>query len=504
MKLEPKAKPVRIRIKSGGEEHFNLESLKRNFSVQDLWEAVIGKSLSRWLKQQDEKELADGVDGFCGIEKPSVDDYVRFSNLFFANETIVDADSLLKFYQSKGLKKNVRSAFLELFDSLSFENGKQWYDSFKHLKRNEEWVDFFEKNLTQLSGMDEVDCNGILASLYKEIGNVQKMDKYKTNANKLLLSLAREKSDIALQLLETGDYDCVKALFGNSGFRNEISDEKWISAFRRCQESLEGITKGECLFCLYTLYQNNNETMARMCLKMSEDLGYHTPKQKNQSSALKKCPHCGKEIELSSIYCTFCGRYTVADYTSANASNAYSHGSPELNERSKPVTVRYPLLEDVLEPYHGKITKNQLKQIALQLNNKAVCSKDVHYTICYHCIRMFIDILNMTKNAGFITPAVDRRDEVLRQFASEGDLIFIVAGLAWEELTNSTVLFRQTNGFHISRYIYTEIVKAKADNGQIVITEENGLTCNTQKDSVINQMFFFMRTYGEAYSLSFI
>ena len=55
MKLEPKAKPVRIRIKSGGEEHFSLDSLKRNFSVQDLWEAVRGKSLSRWLTQPNEK-----------------------------------------------------------------------------------------------------------------------------------------------------------------------------------------------------------------------------------------------------------------------------------------------------------------------------------------------------------------------------------------------------------------------------------------------------------------
>ena len=500
MKLEPKAKPVRIRIKSGGEEHFNLESLKRNFSVNDLWEAVIGKSLSRWLKQQNEKELADGVDGFCEIEKPSVDDYVRFSNLFFANETIVDAESLLKFYQSKGLKKNVRSAFVELFNSLSFENGKQWFESFKHLKKAEEWVDFFEHSLAQLSGMDEVDCYGILASLYKETGNLQKMNKYKENANKLLLSLAREKDDIALQLLETGDYDCVKVLFGNSGFRNAISNEKWISAFRRCQESLEGITKGECLFFLYTLYQNNNETMARMCLKMSEDLGYHTPKQKKQSSALKKCPHCGKEIELSSIYCTFCGRYTVADYTPANASNAYSHGSPELNERSKPVAVRYPLLEDVLEPYHGKITKNQLKQIARQLWNKTICSNDEHYLVCYHCLSMFVDIINM-KDAYF-PQAVHRRDETLRQFYRKEDLIFMVASLAWEDLTNSTVLFRQNNGIYISRYI--EIVKAKSDNRQFVITAESGLECNTQKDTVINQMFFFMRTYGDAYSLYFI
>ena len=47
MKLEPKAKPVRIRIKSGGEEHSTLESLKRNFSVDDLKPAVEDRRLSR-------------------------------------------------------------------------------------------------------------------------------------------------------------------------------------------------------------------------------------------------------------------------------------------------------------------------------------------------------------------------------------------------------------------------------------------------------------------------
>ena len=81
MKLEPKAKPVRIRIKSGGEEHFNLESLKQNFSVQDLWESVVGGSLSRWLRRQNESELAKQVEAFCQIEKPSTEDYIKFNSL---------------------------------------------------------------------------------------------------------------------------------------------------------------------------------------------------------------------------------------------------------------------------------------------------------------------------------------------------------------------------------------------------------------------------------------
>ena len=495
MKLEPKAKPVRIRIKSGGEEHFNLESLKRNFSVQDLWEAVIGKSLSRWLKQQDEKELADGVDGFCEIEKPSVDDYVRFSNLFFANETIVDADSLLKFYQSKGLKKNVRSAFLELFDSLSFENGKQWYDSFKHLKKNEEWVDFFEHSLTQLSGMDEVDCYGILASLYKEIGNVQKMDKYKTNANKLLLSLAREKGDIALQLLETGDYDCVKALFGNSGFRNEISDEKWISAFRRCQESLEGITKGECLFCLYTLYQNNNETMARMCLKMSEDLGYHKTKQKSQSLAIKKCPHCGADIELSSIYCTFCGKDTNSVSTPESVSKTYN------SSWSKYYSYRYPELVALFQHLGHNIMKTQLDQIATQIWDLAIKYKSQkHYENCYYCINMFLEIQSKW-NYNTIPEVMKRRAQEIQRSIAEVPLIFLVAGLAWEEKSDNTALFRQNGGIKL-RSDYRSIVEAKGQNQYQIITTKNGMKCDTAVDSPIDQMIFFMMSYDEGYEIS--
>ena len=103
MKLEPKAKPVRIRIKSGGEEHFNLESLKRNFSVQDLWEAVTGGSLSRWLRQQNETELAKKVDEFCHIKKLSNDYYIKFSALFFEEESINDANSLVTFYLEKKL-----------------------------------------------------------------------------------------------------------------------------------------------------------------------------------------------------------------------------------------------------------------------------------------------------------------------------------------------------------------------------------------------------------------
>ena len=62
MRIIVKAKPIRIRIKSGGEEHSSLDSLRQNLCVQDLWPLVKDKRLSRWLMQLGEVDLAHAID----------------------------------------------------------------------------------------------------------------------------------------------------------------------------------------------------------------------------------------------------------------------------------------------------------------------------------------------------------------------------------------------------------------------------------------------------------
>ncbi len=69
MKLVSKAKPVKIRIKSGKEEHSSLASLKCNFSVADIKPLLDGR-IVRWLRQQGENELAEVVNG---IDASSLD-----------------------------------------------------------------------------------------------------------------------------------------------------------------------------------------------------------------------------------------------------------------------------------------------------------------------------------------------------------------------------------------------------------------------------------------------
>lgn len=83
MKLIPKAKPVKIRIKSGGEEHSSLDSLKRNFNISDIQPLLDGR-LVRWLKQQGDNELAETVNNFNPSSLHTPNGVMEFMQVFFA------------------------------------------------------------------------------------------------------------------------------------------------------------------------------------------------------------------------------------------------------------------------------------------------------------------------------------------------------------------------------------------------------------------------------------
>ena len=88
MRIIAKAKPIRIRIKSGGEEHFSLDSLRQNLNVQDLWPLIQDNRLSRWLRQLGEVDLAHEIDALSESQ-------LNFSTYFkvlvlFLNDDIVE------------------------------------------------------------------------------------------------------------------------------------------------------------------------------------------------------------------------------------------------------------------------------------------------------------------------------------------------------------------------------------------------------------------------------
>ena len=146
MKLEPIAKPIRIRIKLGNSEHSSLDSVKSNFSIKELYPLFKDRRLERWLEQIGEKQLAHRTSELseqCGDGK-KMKDCILFLSLFFK----------------------------EVEDSLSAFKGKEWSLN-KYLSSVP--LDTIKFIFTQTEDIEEIDWGKVFAKLvtdeekYKEL-----------------------------------------------------------------------------------------------------------------------------------------------------------------------------------------------------------------------------------------------------------------------------------------------------------------------------------------------
>lgn len=115
MKLIPKAKPVKIRIKSGGEEHSSLDSLLHNFDISDIKSLLDGR-LVRWLKQQRENELANVINAFDPSSLNTTQGVMDLMRIFFADyiegHSIPDLLELIKHWLNSSVyRKNAENLF---------------------------------------------------------------------------------------------------------------------------------------------------------------------------------------------------------------------------------------------------------------------------------------------------------------------------------------------------------------------------------------------------------
>lgn len=454
MKLEPKAKPVRIRIKSGGEEHFNLESLKRNFSVQDLWEAVTGGSLSRWLRQQNETELAKKVDEFCHIKKLSNDNYIKFSALFFEKESINDANSLVTFYLEKKLIKNFQYAFPYLLESLDYQNGKIWFNKYRERKNIEDWIAFFNRKLPDLELKEQVDCYCFLYELYKNNNDTVRMKGWVPLFQNSVEALSIQDGLIIDSFLEKDDFFLLKTLFEDSKIKKQKEVQTWISSFENCKKQLPDSEKAECLYILSKLYKESKEKKkANECLMESNQLG-------NKKARL----------ELMKLQ---------------------SNNS------------RYPELTEILKSYEDEITLEHLPKIYKSIMLCDEYDYSEIYSVFQHCIGLFMEVNGNNPLYSKIDSVIDERGRLSRQYPKFQPLIYIVTGLAWEQKKGSKELFVRTGKTAFSSN-YQKIIDAKKYNNAPTVTGEKGLECDLLNDSPIEQMFFFMETYGEQYSFDYL
>lgn len=226
MRIIAKAKPIRIRIKSGGEEHFSLDSLRQNLNVQDLWPLIQDNRLSRWLRQLGETELAHSVESLINEE---LDEHAYFYvlKLFlkerFDNSQIHDIYSLFEYWHDceKRTPKNyvsLRKYLLSKYEGAKFifkqypeeVSDGEWWDVFSKFENEEDPEFLFERGKLAFEGFTKSDGSNFdkdlvlgkeLIEKAAELHNQEAIDFVKSNkfdvARKLamLTPEAKEKID---------------------------------------------------------------------------------------------------------------------------------------------------------------------------------------------------------------------------------------------------------------------------------------------------------------------
>ena len=151
MRIIVKAKPIRIRIKSGGEEHSSLDSLRQNLCVQDLWPLVKDKRLSRWLMQLGEVDLAHAIDALS-VGQLDFSTYFKVLVIFLkddlAGRHVTELYSLFSFWHDCEKRKSKNYDSLRKYLLSKYEGAKFMFKQYaKELSEGERWDVFckFEK-----------------------------------------------------------------------------------------------------------------------------------------------------------------------------------------------------------------------------------------------------------------------------------------------------------------------------------------------------------------------
>lgn len=148
MRIIAKAKPIRIRIKSGGEEHSSLDSLRQNLCVQDLWPLVKDKRLSRWLRQLGEVELAHDIDALSEsqLDFPT---YFKVLVIFLKDDLVghhvTELYTLFSFWHDCEKRNSKNYDSLRKYLLSQYEGAKFIFKQYAEEFSDGEWWDVFCK-----------------------------------------------------------------------------------------------------------------------------------------------------------------------------------------------------------------------------------------------------------------------------------------------------------------------------------------------------------------------
>lgn len=146
MRIIAKAKPIRIRIKSGGEEHFSLDSLCRNLCVQELWPLIKDHRLSRWLMQLGEVDLAHEIDALSESQL-DFSTYFKVLVIFLKDDlvgrNVTELYSLFSFWHDCEKRKSKNYDSLRKYLLSKYEGAKFIFKQYPKEFSDGEWWDVF-------------------------------------------------------------------------------------------------------------------------------------------------------------------------------------------------------------------------------------------------------------------------------------------------------------------------------------------------------------------------
>ena len=148
MRIIAKAKPIRIRIKSGEEEHSSLDSLRRNLCVQELWPLIKDHRLSRWLRQLGEVDLAHDIDALSESQL-DFSTYFKVLLLFLKDDLVgrhvTELYTLFSFWHDCEKRKSKNYDSLRKYLLSKYEGAKFVFKQYPEEVSHGEWLDVFNK-----------------------------------------------------------------------------------------------------------------------------------------------------------------------------------------------------------------------------------------------------------------------------------------------------------------------------------------------------------------------
>ncbi len=251
MKLIAKAKPIRIRIKSGGEEHFSLDSLRNNLCVQDLWPLIQDKRLSRWLMQLGEAELAHAMDTFSESQL-DFSSYFQVLSLFLKDDLIgqpiTNLYNLFSFWHDSEEKDSKNYISLRKYLLNRYEGAKFIFKQYSEEVSDGKWWDIFSKF------ENEKDPDFLFAQGKLAFNGFQKSDgsngKDIVHGSKLLETAAELHNQEAIDFVNSNNFGVVRKL----AMLTPESKEKIEILINRWQNEMLGFS---------TRKTNNDEYIVR-------------------------------------------------------------------------------------------------------------------------------------------------------------------------------------------------------------------------------------------------